>query len=146
MAWTFFKETHQTLGNTFIRCAWLALTHSDFAPLVGLCDPNTTPAQVSVHHWQMRFSFTHFSIAHVKSDNITAVPRHKSAHTRGSVHHAAALPLTDVDLKRPESAFIQNERSYLVVLIAPVNKQRKTFVDFFAWWFMLIKSIFFLFC
>lgn len=104
----------------------LVLAHRDFASLEGLRDADAALAQVSVLHRQVRFGFTHLSVAHVKSDDITAVPHHEAAHTRGDVHHAAALPLTNVDLKRPQNALIENKGADLVVLIVPVNKQRKT--------------------
>lgn len=105
-----------------LKCVCLVLSHRDFASLVGLGNADAALAQVSVLHRQVRFGFAHFSVAHVKSDHVAAVPRHETAHARGGVHHAAALPLTDVDLKRPDAALIQNEGADLVILIASVDK------------------------
>lgn len=79
----------------------------------------------------MRLGFTHFPIAHVKSNYVAAIPRYEAAHTRGGVHQTAALPLTDMDRKRPEVALIENKGTYLVVLIMPVGKHKRTFIDFF---------------
>lgn len=98
----------------------LVLTHSDFASLVGLRDPDAALAQVSVLHGELRLGFPHFPVAHVKSNDIATVPRHKAADARGSMQHAAALPLTYVHLKLPESAFKQDKGAYMVALIVPV--------------------------
>lgn len=110
----------------------LIFTHSDFASLVGLCDPNAALTQVSVLHSQLRLGFTHFPTAHVKSNNISPVPRHESTHTRGGMHNAAALPLTDVDLERPKAALIQDKGAYLGVVIVSVwcknEKESSSFI------------------
>ena len=97
------------------------LSHRDFASLVGLGDANATFAQVSVLHRQVRFGFTQFTAAHVKSNNIAAIPHHEAAHTRGGVDQAATLPLTYMDLKWPQAALIEHKGAYLVVFISPVN-------------------------
>lgn len=101
-------------------------THGDFAALVGLGDPNAALTEVSVPHRQLRPGLTHFPVAHVKRDNISAVPRREAAHTRGGVHDAAALPLTDMDLQRPKAALIQNKGAYLVVVVVPVKSSSRT--------------------
>lgn len=97
----------------------LVLTHSDFASLVGLCDLDVVLAKVSALHRQLRLSFAHFPFAHVKGDDVAAVPRHEAAHAGGGVHQAATLPLTDVDLKWPEAALVEDKGSYLIVLVVP---------------------------
>lgn len=106
----------------YIQC--LTGPHRDFAALVGLCDANAALGQVSVLQRQVRFGFTHFSVAHVKSDDIAAVPHHESTHTRGGVHHTATLPLTNMDLKGPQSALIEDKSADLVVLIGPVKQEK----------------------
>ena len=42
---------------------------------------------------------------------------------------AAALPLADVDLERPEGAPVQDKGAYLVALIVPLKKQREILID-----------------
>lgn len=96
------------------------VTHCDFTSLVGLQDPDAALTQVSVFHRQVRPGFTHFSVAHVESDDITTVPDHEATHTGGSVDQAATLPLTNVDLKGPQCAFVQNKGPDVAAVIVSV--------------------------
>lgn len=102
-------------------------THRDFASLVGLRDPDAVSARVSALHPQLRLGLTHHSVAHVQGHRITAVPRHHAADAGRRMHQAAALPLADVDLQRPEAALVENKGSYLVVLVVPERKNRNEF-------------------
>lgn len=107
--------------------------------MVGLGDPNAAPARVSALHPQLRLGFTHLPVAHVKSENVAAVPRRKATHAGGGVHQAAAFPLTDVDLKRPESALIKNKSADLIVLVEP--GRTKLILVIFYYLFLLKNTI-----
>ena len=100
--------------------------------MVGFRDPNGALVQVSVLHRQVRLGVTHFPAAHVESDNVTTVPHHETTHAGGSVHQAATLPLTDMDLKRPETALVEYKGANLIVLIVPEQTKRNVYLYMFV--------------